>query len=93
MGKAERMQRTARHVERQRKIYEIWPRPASLPSGYFKKMVAMGCKCRKKKHGQPRRSSGICFLTGMSSMANERVTGKRLARAWLFVDDLLDCEL
>jgi hypothetical protein len=65
---------------------------------YFRKRKSLGCDCRRRRHGAPKVPGGMCRLGDghYRSAVEVRITGKRLARAWMSsigAMDLLDVEL
>lgn len=50
---------------------------------YFEKRKALGCNCRGRKHGQPKRGVGICCGFDLRPAVEERIAGRRLTHAWL----------
>lgn len=51
-----------------------------LAAWYFVKRRALGCDCRKRKWGQPRRSSGFGCKAGRRIRIYQ---GRRVSREWL----------
>ena len=50
--------------------------------GHYRKGKAIGCDCRGRKHGQPKRGSGCCHGDWRPS-ARERTLNRRLCRKWV----------
>lgn len=59
----------------------IEPDPLDWCVGRYRKGKSLGCNCRGRKHGQPKRGGGICTL-GWRPSAKERVAGKQLCAKW-----------
>lgn len=50
--------------------------------GRYRKGKAVGCNCRKRKRGQPKRGGGICYSPNLRPSVMKRIQNKRLCRAW-----------
>ena len=51
---------------------------------FFRKRKAVGCDCRKRKHGQPKLTTGPCNGLGMARPSLiERRQGRKLCKDWL----------
>lgn len=50
--------------------------------GRYRKGKAIGCDCRGRKHGQPKRSTGCCYGGDVRPSVAERQNNRRLCRRW-----------
>ncbi len=50
---------------------------------YAKKPKKGGHDCRRRKAGQPKLGSGLCYAYGLRPAVVERIAGRRDAAAWL----------
>ncbi len=50
---------------------------------FFRKRKVDPCSCHKRKHGQPKRSVGLCYdLGGPRKYMKVRIAGNRLVKHW-----------
>lgn len=60
---------------------------------YNSKPKKSDCNCRRRKHGNPKVATGICYGFELRKAVKERIKSKKLERAWLRVKDLDDSDL
>lgn len=81
-----RRDRTWRYAERQRKIRVCFRPDGKEPvRGSYKKRTAMGCRCHRKAHGNPKVAGGMCSRCDNHyiTTARTRIDNNRMARKWL----------
>jgi len=49
---------------------------------FFRKAKSVGCRCRRKKKGNPKVARGMCHGLRYHPSLLERVAGRRLCRGW-----------
>ena len=80
--RGDRRSRTDRYVRRALRAWlSLGNNP--VPLGPFAKGKANGCRCRRKRKGQPKiargcKFGGFCYQPG----TEERIAGKRLVKVW-----------
>lgn len=94
----DRRDRTHRYAVRAWKVWgaRMGNDPDRWGVGRYRKGKAIGCDCRGRKHGQPKRSTGCCYGSAWRPSAHERTVNRRLCRAWfglLRAVDPLDVEV
>jgi len=91
---------TDRHAHQQYKIWyrsrNIWRRygsePLTCPVGWFKKLSAMHCNCRKHRAGNPKIPIGVCFGYDCGEAYIGRRRWKKALYQWGHSLNWLDCE-
>ena len=86
-----RRDRTYRYGLRARRVHLRVVHPNGTPdciceksAWFFAKAKSVGCRCRRKKRGNPKVGASLCAGCGSyHESVKERIRGRRLARAWL----------
>ena len=87
-----RRDRDYRYGRKTQRIHLRWVHPDGVLDcacensvWFFTKRKAIGCDCRKRKHGQPKRSTGPCNSYGMMPRQSlvERRKGRKLCKDWM----------
>lgn len=85
----DRLDRTYRYAARARKEHLRVRHPdgtldceCERAEWYFRKGKSLGCRCRRKKKGNPKVAGGMCSRGDIQPGTVERIAGHRLCRAW-----------